>query len=114
MSRTASKEKNGKIAKLIEKYRPIRQDLKEKLRQYYKQIETAEGKAYEELLSLIEIAQTKLDKLNRYGSPKRFRNRCKLTGRPRAYTRLVGVCRNEFRRLLMSGKVPGFKKASWG
>jgi small subunit ribosomal protein S14 len=54
-----------------------------------------------------------LDKLPRNGSPVRLKNRCKLTGRPRAYLRKFGVCRNVFRQMASDGKIPGLTKASW-
>jgi small subunit ribosomal protein S14 len=54
-----------------------------------------------------------LDKLPRNSSPVRVRNRCQLTGRPRAYSRQFGVCRNVFREMAQSGLIPGIKKASW-
>jgi small subunit ribosomal protein S14 len=54
-----------------------------------------------------------LDKLPRNASPVRVRNRCQLTGRPRAYSRQFGVCRNVFREMAQSGLIPGIKKASW-
>ncbi|MFA5629655.1 MAG: type Z 30S ribosomal protein S14 [Dehalococcoidales bacterium] len=40
-------------------------------------------------------------------------NRCRLCGRPRAYIRTFGVCRICFRKLALSGQIPGVKKASW-
>jgi small subunit ribosomal protein S14 len=43
----------------------------------------------------------------------RLRNRCQLTGRPRAYNRLFGLSRNKLRELAMNGKIPGVRKASW-
>lgn len=54
-----------------------------------------------------------LDKMPRNGSKTRLRNRCKLTGRPRSYSRYFGVCRNKLRELAMNGKIPGLRKASW-
>lgn len=54
-----------------------------------------------------------LDKLPRNASPVRLRNRCKLTGRPRAYIRHFGLCRNQFRDLASVGKIPGVTKSSW-
>lgn len=54
-----------------------------------------------------------LDKLPRNSSPVRLRNRCQLTGRPRAYMRHFGVSRVKFRELASSGKIPGVTKASW-
>lgn len=54
-----------------------------------------------------------LDKLPKNASPVRVRNRCKITGRPRAYSRMFGVSRTIFRDLASYGKIPGVTKASW-
>ncbi|HAR20595.1 MAG TPA: 30S ribosomal protein S14 [Cytophagales bacterium] len=54
-----------------------------------------------------------LDKLPKNASPVRLHNRCKLTGRPKGYMRKFGVCRNVFRELASTGKIPGITKASW-
>lgn len=54
-----------------------------------------------------------LQKLPRNASPVRLRNRCKLTGRPRGYIRVFGICRNQFRQLAGEGKIPGVTKSSW-
>jgi small subunit ribosomal protein S14 len=43
----------------------------------------------------------------------RIRQRCKLTGRPRAVLRKFGVCRIIFRDMASSGLIPGVRKASW-
>jgi small subunit ribosomal protein S14 len=51
--------------------------------------------------------------LPRDSSPVRLKNRCKLTGRPRAYIRKFGLCRNMFRKMALEGKIPGVTKASW-
>ena len=40
-------------------------------------------------------------------------NRCNLCGRPRGYLRKFGLCRICFRKLALSGKLPGVRKASW-
>jgi small subunit ribosomal protein S14 len=54
-----------------------------------------------------------LQKLPRNSSPVRLRNRCSMTGRPRAYYRKFGLCRNQFRLMALEGKIPGIRKASW-
>lgn len=51
--------------------------------------------------------------LPRNSSPVRLRNRCKLTGRPRAYLRKFGLSRIKFRELALAGRIPGVTKASW-
>ncbi|OGF61666.1 MAG: 30S ribosomal protein S14 type Z [Candidatus Fischerbacteria bacterium RBG_13_37_8] len=43
----------------------------------------------------------------------RYRNRCALCGRPRAYLRKFKMCRLCFRKLALEGQIPGVKKASW-
>jgi small subunit ribosomal protein S14 len=43
----------------------------------------------------------------------RYRNRCKLCGRSRAYLRKFGLCRVCFREHAHRGEIPGIKKASW-
>jgi small subunit ribosomal protein S14 len=40
-------------------------------------------------------------------------NRCKLSGRRRAYLRKFGVSRITFRELALRGEIPGVTKASW-
>ncbi|WP_295118866.1 30S ribosomal protein S14 [uncultured Chitinophaga sp.] len=54
-----------------------------------------------------------LDKLPRNASPVRLHNRCQLSGRPKGYMRQFGLCRNMFRDMALSGKIPGVRKASW-
>lgn len=54
-----------------------------------------------------------LQKLPRDSSPVRLKNRCKLTGRPRAYIRRFGISRIKFREMALAGKIPGVRKASW-
>jgi len=43
----------------------------------------------------------------------RYRNRCKLCGRPRAYMRKFDMCRLCFRRLALEGDITGVTKSSW-
>ena len=58
-------------------------------------------------------ARLKLAELPRNSSPTRIRNRCSLSGRPRAYHRKFGVSRITFRELALAGKIPGVTKSSW-
>jgi len=58
-------------------------------------------------------AQRKLAKLPRNGSKVRLKNRCAISGRPRAFLRKFGLSRLTFRELALSGKIPGVTKASW-
>jgi small subunit ribosomal protein S14 len=43
----------------------------------------------------------------------RRRNRCRSCGRPRGYLRKFALCRLCFRKLALSGEIPGIIKASW-
>lgn len=58
-------------------------------------------------------ATIKLASLPRDGSKTRIRNRCEVTGRPRAFYRKLGMSRIALRELGNSGKVPGVVKSSW-
>lgn len=60
-----------------------------------------------------ELAQKQLRKLPRDSSATRVRNRCALTGRPRAYYRKFGLSRIALRELASNGDLPGVTKASW-
>ncbi|MBP1849767.1 30S ribosomal protein S14 [Rhizobium halophytocola] len=58
-------------------------------------------------------ATLKLAELPRDGSKTRVRNRCLVTGRPRAFYRKLGMSRIALRELGNTGKVPGVVKSSW-
>jgi small subunit ribosomal protein S14 len=58
-------------------------------------------------------AQAKLLALPRNSAAVRIRNRCAVTGRPRAYYRKFGLCRNMLRELGLQGAIPGLTKSSW-
>lgn len=58
-------------------------------------------------------AQRKLSKLPRNSSPVRIRNRCSITGRPRAYVGKFGLSRITFRELASQGRLPGVTRSSW-
>lgn len=58
-------------------------------------------------------ATLKLAELPRNSARIRIRNRCTLTGRPRAYYRKFGLSRIALRDLASSGQIPGLTKSSW-
>lgn len=58
-------------------------------------------------------ARVALSLLPRNGSITRVRNRCKVTGRPRGYSRRLGISRVLLRRLAHEGVLPGLNKSSW-
>jgi small subunit ribosomal protein S14 len=71
--------------------------------------------AENEALSLEERfgARLKLAQLPRNSSPTRIRNRCEVTGRPRAFYRKLKMSRIALRELGSQGQIPGLVKSSW-
>ena len=59
------------------------------------------------------MAALKLAELPRNSSKTRIRNRCLVTGRPRAYYRKLKMSRIALRQLGSAGKIPGLVKSSW-
>ena len=58
-------------------------------------------------------ATLKLAKLPRNSSATRIRNRCEMTGRPRAYYLKHRLSRIALRDLGSKGLIPGLLKSSW-
>jgi small subunit ribosomal protein S14 len=58
-------------------------------------------------------ARLKLAELPRNSAPSRVRNRCEVTGRPRAYYRKLKMSRITLRDLGSHGLIPGLVKSSW-
>lgn len=101
MASKARIAKNQKRQHLVDQYRARRTELKAVIRDESKTIEEREE------------AARRLRALPRDSSATRIRNRCALTGRPRAYYRKFGLCRLMIRELGHQGLIPGLKKASW-
>jgi small subunit ribosomal protein S14 len=59
------------------------------------------------------LARLKMAEIPRNANPTRVRNRCALTGRPRAYYRRFGLARVMLRDLAVRGLIPGVVKSSW-
>jgi small subunit ribosomal protein S14 len=58
-------------------------------------------------------ATLKLAQLPRNGAASRIKNRCEVTGRPRAFYRKLKMSRIAMRDLGNKGLVPGLTKSSW-
>lgn len=101
MSKLCMKERNKKRAKLNKQHRAKRAKLKATIMD--KELPIEERFA----------AQMKLAELPRNSANVRYRNRCELTGRGRAYYRKFRLCRNQLRELGSFGLIPGLVKASW-
>ncbi len=92
---------NNRRKMLVERHEKLRKELRAVMQS---QTASDEDKA---------AAQRKLQKLPRNSNKTRIRNRCALTGRPRAYMRRFGLCRIKFRELALTGQIPGVTKSSW-
>ena len=101
MAKKSAIEKNLRRRRLVEKYAPKRARLKA--------IAADNSVSPEERFS----ARLKLAEMPRDGSKTRVRNRCELTGRPRAYYRKLKMSRIALRELASSGQIPGMTKSSW-
>lgn len=101
MAKASSIQRNLKRQQLTERYAAERAAIKATL--------ANPGTTDEEFFA----AQRKMAKLPRNSAKVRVRNRCNLTGRPRAYIRRFGLSRITFRELALAGKIPGVTKASW-
>lgn len=101
MAKKSSVQKTQRKKKLIAKYATKRAELK-------KQFLNPELDFDQKM----EI-QKKLESLPTNSCKIRHRNRCWLTGRPRAYHRDLGLCRNALRLMAHQGLIPGLTKASW-
>ncbi|MEZ5276686.1 MAG: 30S ribosomal protein S14 [Opitutaceae bacterium] len=101
MAKKSSIEKNLRRQRLVEQYAARRAELKSIL--------ANPESTDEEFFN----AQRKLSKLPRNSSKIRLRNRCSITGRPRAFIRRFGLSRLTFREMALEGKIPGVTKSSW-
>jgi len=101
MAKTSSVEKNNKRRKLVDRYAAKRKALKAVIMNQDLPLEDRFR------------AQLKLAALPRNSARNRIRNRCEVTGRPRAYYRKLKMSRIALRELGSLGLVPGLVKSSW-
>src|ERR1044071_5590306 len=101
MAKKSSIEKNNRRRRMSEQFAKKRADLK--------------ARALDESLPLEERfdARMKLAKLPRNSAPSRVRNRCEISGRPRAYYRKLKMSRIALRDYGSNGMIPGLVKSSW-
>jgi small subunit ribosomal protein S14 len=101
MAKTSAVEKNKRRAKMAKQYAQRRAALKA--------VATDRSLDPEDRFA----ATLKLAKLPRNSSKVRIRNRCEMTGRPRAYYRKFKLSRITLRELASQGQIPGMVKSSW-
>jgi small subunit ribosomal protein S14 len=101
MAKTSSVEKNNRRRKLVKQYANKRARLKA--------IIQSKDTPIEERFA----AQLKLAEMPRNSAKTRIRNRCEVTGRPRAYYRKLKMSRLALREMSNQGLIPGMVKSSW-
>ena len=101
MAKTSSIEKNNRRKKLSKQLGSKRAALK--------------AIVMDQKVSLEDrfAASLKLAALPRNSALNRVRNRCEVSGRPRAYYRKLKMSRIALRELGNLGQVPGLVKSSW-
>ena len=101
MAKTSSVEKNNRRRRMVARDATKRAELKAAIMDQKKPIEERFQ------------AQLKLASMPRNGAKVRIRNRCEVTGRPRAYYRKLKMSRVALRELGSLGMIPGLVKSSW-
>jgi small subunit ribosomal protein S14 len=101
MAKKSMVEKNKRRERLVKQYAAKRARLK--------------AVANDKNLPIEErfAARLKLAEMPRNSAPSRIRNRCELTGRPRATYRKFKLSRIALRDLASTGQIPGVVKSSW-
>jgi small subunit ribosomal protein S14 len=101
MAKKSAVNRNDRVKALVKQYAAKRTALK--------------AIAVDESLPLEERfeARLKLAELPRSSSKTRIRNRCLVTGRPRAFYRKLKMSRIALRELGSHGLIPGLVKSSW-
>jgi small subunit ribosomal protein S14 len=101
MAKKSAVNRNERVKLLVQRYAARRQALKA--------IANNESLPLEDRFE----ARLKLAELPRSSSKVRIRNRCEVTGRPRAYYRKLRMSRIALRELGSQGQIPGLVKSSW-
>jgi small subunit ribosomal protein S14 len=101
MAKKSSVEKNNHRKRLVKKFNNRRMRLLA--------VANNEANSMEERFE----ARLKLAEIPRNANPTRVRNRCEITGRPRAVYRKLGMSRIAMRELGSKGLIPGLVKSSW-
>ena len=101
MAKKSAVERNLKRQRLAQRFAAKREALKAIARDTDKPVEERFA------------AQLKLASLPRNSAPSRIRNRCQVTGRPRAYYRKLKMSRIALRQLASHGLIPGMVESSW-
>nr|YP_009973938.1 ribosomal protein S14 [Eupodium kaulfussii]YP_009974028.1 ribosomal protein S14 [Marattia cicutifolia]QNH93870.1 ribosomal protein S14 [Eupodium kaulfussii]QNH93960.1 ribosomal protein S14 [Marattia cicutifolia] len=100
MAKKSLIEREKKRNILVQKYKSIRQSLKNEIK---------DASSLEEILAI----HKELQSLPRNSAPTRLHRRCFLTGRPRSNYRDFGLSRHVLREMAHTCLLPGVTKSSW-
>ncbi len=101
MAKLGKTNHNNRKLQLIKRYAKKRVELKAAL--YGGELSEEE----------FRTTQRKLQRMPADSNPVRYRNRCEVTGRPRAYMRRFKMSRIAFREYASFGLLPGVTKSSF-
>jgi small subunit ribosomal protein S14 len=101
MAKTSAIHRQLKREKLVRRFAAKRAELKRQSRDMRLPVEERQA------------SREKLAALPRNSSPVRLKNRCQVSGRPRAVYKKFMLSRIAFRELALAGHLPGVHKASW-
>jgi small subunit ribosomal protein S14 len=101
MAKKSAVNRNNMVKRLVKQYASKRDALKA--------VANDDARPLEERFE----ARLKLAELPRNSSKTRIRNRCDITGRPRAFYRKLKMSRIALRELGSAGQIPGLVKSSW-
>lgn len=101
MAKASAVERDLKRRRMAKKYAGKRA----KLKAIIKSKDVSMEERFQAVLELSELPKN--------SAKERIRNRCALTGRPRANYRKFNLCRVALRDLASKGELPGVTKSSW-
>ncbi len=101
MAKKSSIEKNNRRKRMAKSHGPRRARLKAIIMDKTKSVE-------ERFAATLKLAE-----MPRNSAKIRIRNRCEVTGRPRAFSRKHKMSRIALRELGSKGLIPGLVKSSW-
>ena len=101
MAKTCVLNRQAKRERMVANHRSKREALKAIIKD--------ESVSFDERMA----ARDKLNAMPHDASKVKLRSRCQTTGRPRGVSSKLGLCRNEIRRQVVEGILPGLRKASW-
>ena len=101
MAKKSQVQRDERRARLIEKYRERRAELRRQLKDRSVPMEDK-----------LEI-QEQFAKLPRNSCPTRHTTRCRISGRSKAVYRKFRLSRIALREMTLRGELPGMRKSSW-